>query len=70
MSDRSLFILEAKLEDAGSYSCIARNSEGLGFASVHMVVGSKLKIDFDLKHYSIVFIPPYMIFYSTTQFFF
>lgn len=42
MSDRSLFILETKLEDTGSYSCIAQNSEGLDFASVHMLVGSKL----------------------------
>ena len=40
LSDRSLFILEAKVEDTGSYSCIAQNSEGLDFASVHMLVGS------------------------------
>ena len=41
MSERSLFILETKLGDTGSYSCIAQNSEGLDFASVHMLVGSK-----------------------------
>ena len=44
MSDRSLFILEARLEDTGSYSCIAQNSEGLDFASVHMLVGSEFII--------------------------
>ncbi|XP_065067753.1 hemicentin-1-like isoform X2 [Rhopilema esculentum] len=40
-SERSLFILESKVEDTGSYSCVAQNSEGLDFASTHILIGTK-----------------------------
>ncbi len=43
--DNSLFILRAKLEDTGSYTCIAQNSEGLSFASTHLLVGCKSYFD-------------------------
>ena len=41
VSDRSLIILESKTTDTGSYSCVAQNTEGLDFASAHVLVGSK-----------------------------
>ena len=44
LTEDTLLILKARLEDSGSYTCVAQNKEGLNFASAHLLVGCKSKL--------------------------